>query len=1670
MSITDKFNYLKQTKENLKEVINLVKDEDEDKLTEESTFRSYPEALRKNYIKALNEGSDFIYDSLDKVTEEGETVVLDNTAIAPMKISLNGNISQEKIDAEVGTEIVNTEISTSDVNNEKENYITLQGNTYQETIEAQAGSEIEDTELAVNDVDASKENYITLNGNTSQETTTGKNLFDKSLFQNFTDAIKFISLNLKPNTQYTVSSDIPSSYNSANLFALNSTGNPSTTTNGVTPSVPRTVTTLDDGILRIGYRDNGNALEDEKDNYWYQLEQGSTATSYEPYTGGQPSPSPDYPQQVKVVKGENVVSVSGKNLFDKDNLVQGYISDTILDNRTSTTRTNAILLKAGTYTYSFKYTNSVWVKMVKYDNATTTTGTFIFNSQSANYNRTFTLSEDTYVRFGFDTNLSNILANATIQLELGSTATPYVPYSKTDYEVNLGKNLFDYQNQNYNAVRASYVLENNGLKITSSGSYAMITTDFDVEIGKTYTISFDTINSDNIAAGIQIRSSTALITSEGGDAGNHSLTFTPTENKVYFRFYSNTSGSETTNEVQYQNIQIEEGSVATSYSPHFTPIELCKIGDYQDYLFKRNNKWYVHKKIGKVVFNGTENWNKSSSTANTIFYLNGEISYINGSTSSSINLYCNYFEGKIVWARNVIGCELYPENSIRFGLTTSSTITTIEQWKTWLQTNNTIVYYVLATPIEEEITNSTLIEQLNILYTAQLNNEVNYINTETENLFPYINLKYNVVTQMPSPEKSSEIETVKGNNVVSVQGKNLFKEWISASINPNTGEISATPRNLTDKIFVKPSTVYTMWREDTGYAMYAIEFDKDDNYLATSVIVSADTTRTFTTNANTSYVRLYQYTAYSPTNKAQLELGSATPYIPYSKTDYPINLDGKNLFNMNNATYVKKYGSSYSVDGQEITVTPTTTWGNVTYSYKVENNTTYTLKMKITFEGTTQTRWWLSLGNEENDAVYNGGYIDLEDGYLIKTFTTTSKILTISFQGSTTIQPTSILFSEIQLELGSTATDYEPYIAPIELCKIGNYQDYLYKNNDKWYVHKVIGKKVVTSSETLAQTDSYSKVRYFKFNKNTNDIDYNKYNNADIFYTSAKNVKNVYNYDDEYMIGKISPQAENVRYWVGFPKGTTLAQAKEKLVGSILYYVLAEPTETEITSLTLIEQLNNLYTAQLNNGINYIITETGNLLPYIDLKYNVVTQMPSPERPSEVKVVKGENVVSVQSKNMANLSILGKVPSVSTGELVNYGGAGCTELIEIDNTQEYVFSFEMMTVYDKYVFFYDENKVYITNKGNPESGYKLNDAQVFSRTKYVRIRIDKMTNFKNIQLEQNSQATPYVPYSKTDYPIDLVAENLFDKDDARILRGYVYVSDKKINPSNSDYSVIVKVKPSTKYIVTKMANNPESKAKFRLGTATNYPQMGGARDNVCNQVISNDTATELSITTESNDNYLVIFCYNSNSTTTLNEMLGSLVVREAEPIYKEMCKIGDYKDYFHKDSGKWYVHKEIGKKIFDGTEFWRAVATKTTDVYRMLTTSLKGSILAPATSSTQFLAFCSRFKPIIADDTYKNNEGISCARDENVHIYMETYNTSTSVNDFKTWLSNNNVTLYYVLATPAETEITNSTLIEQLEAIAKAKSVKDKTYITQTNEEIPFIIDATAIKEYEEVQ
>lgn len=50
-----------------------------------------------------------------------------------------------------------------------------------------------------------------------------------------------------------------------------------------------------------------------------------------------------------------------------------------------------------------------------------------------------------------------------------------------------------------------------------------------------------------------------------------------------------------------------------------------------------------------------------------------------------------------------------------------------------------------------------------------------------------------------------------------------------------------------------------------------------------------------------------------------------------------------------------------------------------------------------------------------------------------------------------------------------------------------------------------------------------------------------------------------------------------------------------------------------------------------------------------------------------------------------------------------------------------------------------------------------------------------------------------------------------------------------------------------------------------------------------------------------------------------------------------------------------------------------------------------------------------------------------------------------------------------VIVTKDNVKITDTDLIEQLEELEKAKSVDDKTFISQINEQLPFILDVSAL-------
>jgi hypothetical protein len=149
-----------------------------------------------------------------------------------------------------------------------------------------------------------------------------------------------------------------------------------------------------------------------------QVELGTEATSYEPYVGGQPSPSPDYPQEIKRVVNPTM-KVCGKNLFDKNNCYDNkWIKDLQgnLGISNGFFTTNHIFVKKGA-TVAIRKTGTA---RRGYFNISKTKFTYTEST-----NTTFTAIEDCWLMVSCNKAITPI---EDFQIELGSTPTAYEPY------------------------------------------------------------------------------------------------------------------------------------------------------------------------------------------------------------------------------------------------------------------------------------------------------------------------------------------------------------------------------------------------------------------------------------------------------------------------------------------------------------------------------------------------------------------------------------------------------------------------------------------------------------------------------------------------------------------------------------------------------------------------------------------------------------------------------------------------------------------------------------------------------------------------------------------------------------------------------------------------------------------------------------------------------------------------------------------------------------------------------------------------------------------------------------------------------------------------------------------------------------------------------------------
>ena len=202
--------------------------------------------------------------------------------------------------------------------------------------------ELEGTGMLVlpNSLDAPLER-LELGGKTDQFSTKGLNLFN---YKDFVDISTYADegagyrrryLQLKPNTSYRMTifkNRMSPSMDAKVMFIGNKEKYDNTAANGKivlftsTDKKSATIVTGESG--QIVFKLNKNSTPELQEEYLSKadiiLSEGSTEIPYEPYTGGKPSPSPEYPQEIKnsgkwneeTRKYEVSVKVTGKNLFD----------------------------------------------------------------------------------------------------------------------------------------------------------------------------------------------------------------------------------------------------------------------------------------------------------------------------------------------------------------------------------------------------------------------------------------------------------------------------------------------------------------------------------------------------------------------------------------------------------------------------------------------------------------------------------------------------------------------------------------------------------------------------------------------------------------------------------------------------------------------------------------------------------------------------------------------------------------------------------------------------------------------------------------------------------------------------------------------------------------------------------------------------------------------------------------------------------------------------------------------------------------------------------------------------------------------------------------------------------------------------------------------------------
>lgn len=444
----------------------------------------------------------------------------------------------------------------------------------------------------------------------------------------------------------------------------------------------------------------------------------------------------------------------------------------------------------------------------------------------------------------------------------------------------------------------------------------------------------------------------------------------------------------------------------------------------------------------------------------------------------------------------------------------------------------------------------------------------------------------------PSPDWKQEIKCVAGKNKYNEDEATLgtISQSDGKTISPSS-DVKYTP-TYTE---VNPNEEWSFSNANTGnIALRLFYYDKNKDYISTSIVSGAATGVSFVTLSNAFYIR-YQLNV-SIDNNLQLERGKAASYLPYNTLE--ITKRGLSEINIDYPT-TTSYGVTCTNNGN----------GTYTFNGTAERDIYFDMAFFTLPKGTHKLVGCPSGGSWASYIQYirrvdgqafsindmgNGGQSEVvgNEGQL--------RLSILIANGYTC---NNLVFKPmVTTDLTATYNDFEPYITPenfqlslgdIKPCGIGDYKDYFVtdRSTKKWYIHKNISIKKINTTDTwiFAYDSTRSLINVTKASLNIP-------RDASTGTTLCSAFREVTN-DNDFVVGTYRNNGNVDNLWIKVPSSVTNTdEAKAYLndINSDFVGVIRTPEETEIPDGTLKTQLEALYNAQSIKGTT-IIESNGDL-------------------------------------------------------------------------------------------------------------------------------------------------------------------------------------------------------------------------------------------------------------------------------------------------------------------------------------------------------------------------------------------------------------------------------------------------------------------------------------------